>query len=265
MRLRRMSDHVRSQNWFAVALDFIIVVLGVLLALWATQWVSDRQAHRSAEIAAEAMDADLMLMAHGTMRRFSTQPCVVQAINRMDEAISVEDGAPFTPPSPAKVNINSDGVFQTYYPGGLWNYSTQSYDRAVATGALDHMDADRAANYAGAYQWVLALAEANDNEEVLISRLSMVELIEQMDAPTRLAIRRDLAELDGWNQGVLNAGRFLFDTMDRLGIEPTEEDRADWQAYNEAARRVRGDCVIDLPLDFTGAATGNSWSNEIDE
>jgi len=29
MLLRRMMQHVRTQNWFAVFLDFVIVVVGV--------------------------------------------------------------------------------------------------------------------------------------------------------------------------------------------------------------------------------------------
>ncbi len=263
MILSRVIQHFRTQNWFAIFLDFVIVVLGVLLALWASQWASNRDARRGAQIAAEAMDADLRTMALGTMRRFTTQPCVVQAFDRVIEAISVDDGAAFVLPPPAKVRTVSDGYFETYYPGGLWNYPTQSYDRAVATGAFDHMDARRASQYAAAYQWVRSLAEANDEEEVLIARLSMIEMIDHMDAPTRLAIRQNIAELDGWNQSVLNAGRFLFDTMNRLGIEPSEKDREDWKDYNQSARSVRGVCVIDLPLDFTGRAIGNSWSKEI--
>jgi hypothetical protein len=33
MILRSITRHVREQNWTAVALDFLIVVLGILLAL----------------------------------------------------------------------------------------------------------------------------------------------------------------------------------------------------------------------------------------
>lgn len=264
MLLRRMMDHVRTQNWLAVFLDFVIVVAGVLLALWTSQWASDRQAQRSAHIAAEAMDADLMLMAMGTMRRYTTHPCLVVAIERLDEAVSIEDGAPFDAP-PARLNKSQDSVFADYYPVGLWNYPTQAFDRAVAIGAFDHMDAERAADYATAYEWVRQLADANVEEEVLRARLSLVEMVDTMDTPTRLAIRQTLAELDGWNQGVLNSGRFLFDTMHRLGLEPTDDERATWRSYNEMARGVRGDCVIDLPLDFSGDAIGNRWSHEVDE
>ncbi len=37
MILRRLSKHVKDQNWFAVALDFVIVV-GVLIGLQVNSW-----------------------------------------------------------------------------------------------------------------------------------------------------------------------------------------------------------------------------------
>lgn len=265
MLLRRVVQHVKDQNWTAAALDFGIVVVGVLLALWASQWASDRDARRSARIATEAMDADLMLTAIGTMRRFTTQQCLVDAIKRTSAAASVPDGEPFVAPPPAKQSLVSDSVFPTYYPVALWNYPTQAFDRAVAIGAFDHMDARRAAEYATAYEWVRALGEANAAEEILESRLAIVAMIDRIEAPTRLAIRRDLAELDGWNRSVLNSGRSLFDALHRLGIEPTEKDRTNWSRYNELARAIRGDCVIDLPLDFSGRAVCKSWSHEVEQ
>lgn len=38
MILRRLSKHVKEQNWFAVGLDFLIVVIGVLLAIQISNW-----------------------------------------------------------------------------------------------------------------------------------------------------------------------------------------------------------------------------------
>lgn len=37
MILRRLTTHVKDQNWFAVALDFIIVVTGIWVALMVGQ------------------------------------------------------------------------------------------------------------------------------------------------------------------------------------------------------------------------------------
>ena len=45
MRPSRLSAHLRAHNWFAVAIDFVIVVLGVYVAVW----VGSRQAARDQE------------------------------------------------------------------------------------------------------------------------------------------------------------------------------------------------------------------------
>ena len=38
MILRRITQHVKEQNWFAVFLDFFIVVVGILIAFQITNW-----------------------------------------------------------------------------------------------------------------------------------------------------------------------------------------------------------------------------------
>lgn len=38
MLLRSLTKHVKGQNWFAVALDFFIVVVGILIAFQITNW-----------------------------------------------------------------------------------------------------------------------------------------------------------------------------------------------------------------------------------
>ena len=38
MILRRITEHVKDQNWFAVALDFFIVLAGILIAFQITNW-----------------------------------------------------------------------------------------------------------------------------------------------------------------------------------------------------------------------------------
>lgn len=38
MLLRRLTQHVKDQNWFAVALDFLIVIFGVFIGLQVSNW-----------------------------------------------------------------------------------------------------------------------------------------------------------------------------------------------------------------------------------
>ncbi|MEX0644256.1 MAG: DUF6090 family protein [Parvularculaceae bacterium] len=48
MILRRITEHVKAQNWFAVAIDFVIVVVGVFVGLQVSNWNAAR-ADRSRE------------------------------------------------------------------------------------------------------------------------------------------------------------------------------------------------------------------------
>lgn len=42
MILRRITEHVKGQNWFAVAIDFVIVVVGVFVGLQVNNWNAAR-------------------------------------------------------------------------------------------------------------------------------------------------------------------------------------------------------------------------------
>ena len=48
MILRRITKHVKDQNWFAVVLDFFIVVAGVFIGLQVSNW-NDARAIRISE------------------------------------------------------------------------------------------------------------------------------------------------------------------------------------------------------------------------
>jgi hypothetical protein len=41
--LRRVMEHVKAQNWIAVAIDFVIVVVGVFIGIQVANWNDDRQ------------------------------------------------------------------------------------------------------------------------------------------------------------------------------------------------------------------------------
>ena len=43
MILRRVSEHIRKQNWFAVGLELTVVVVGIYIGLQADAWMSAKQ------------------------------------------------------------------------------------------------------------------------------------------------------------------------------------------------------------------------------
>lgn len=49
MILRRFTQHLKDQNWFAVGLDVIVVIVGIFLGMQVTEW-NDKQKLRSEEV-----------------------------------------------------------------------------------------------------------------------------------------------------------------------------------------------------------------------
>lgn len=60
MILRRLTKHINDQNWFAVALDFFIVVIGVFIGIQVSNWNSSLQDRRDGRIYLQRIHADLM-------------------------------------------------------------------------------------------------------------------------------------------------------------------------------------------------------------
>lgn len=58
MILRRITKHVKDQNWFAVGLDFFIVVVGILIAFQITNWSESRSDRDAERVILERLEAE---------------------------------------------------------------------------------------------------------------------------------------------------------------------------------------------------------------
>ena len=59
MRLRRVTEHVKAQNWFAVWLDFVIVVVGVFIGIQVANWNAARVDRIEYEAALRRLGAEI--------------------------------------------------------------------------------------------------------------------------------------------------------------------------------------------------------------
>lgn len=59
MILRRVTHHVKGENWFAVGLDFVIVVVGVFIGIQVANWNDERLENVRKVQIVEALIADL--------------------------------------------------------------------------------------------------------------------------------------------------------------------------------------------------------------
>ncbi len=65
MILRRITEHVKTQNWFAVGIDFLIVVIGVFIGIQVSNWNENRALDRQSDLFSERLIADLREEAWG--------------------------------------------------------------------------------------------------------------------------------------------------------------------------------------------------------
>ena len=56
---RRIYEHVKNHNWFAVAIDFVIVVVGVFIGMQVSNWNSERREKQAARTYIERMREDI--------------------------------------------------------------------------------------------------------------------------------------------------------------------------------------------------------------
>ena len=59
MLLRRFIDHVRKQEWTAIAIDFVIVVVGVFIGIQVANWNEARVDHARATSYLQRIQNDL--------------------------------------------------------------------------------------------------------------------------------------------------------------------------------------------------------------
>ena len=59
MLLRRISKHVKDQNWFAVFIDFAIVVIGVFIGLQVANWNDTQSTKAELRASLERLDKEI--------------------------------------------------------------------------------------------------------------------------------------------------------------------------------------------------------------
>ena len=63
MILRRITEHVTTQDWFAVSIDFVIVVVGVFIGIQVSNWNGLRVDRQRADIYMERIHSDFQLIS----------------------------------------------------------------------------------------------------------------------------------------------------------------------------------------------------------
>jgi hypothetical protein len=87
MILRSITKHVREQNWFAVGLDFLIVVVGVFIGIQVANWNAERADRVEAGNVLERLEQEFRMHLERTERSLAMHEASLAAAARLIHGI----------------------------------------------------------------------------------------------------------------------------------------------------------------------------------
>ena len=115
MILRRLSESIRRQDWFAVLIEFLVVVAGIFAGLQANDWAQERQDRKQEGAALER----LFLEAEDAYQLLDGYVQHTLRLNQMRRnAIQFVDSDAPLPENdlPLKIGINTLAIFPPIFP-----------------------------------------------------------------------------------------------------------------------------------------------------
>ncbi|MDZ7629070.1 MAG: hypothetical protein U5J99_11790 [Parvularculaceae bacterium] len=127
MILRRVIDHVRAQNWLAVAIDFVIVILGVFLGIQLGNWNAAQADARLGLDYVERLTRDLRLDEISVRSEAAYYAAVLESVQRTDALLGAADA------DPRALVVNAYRASEISYGAPV----RATWDEIVAAGHLD--------------------------------------------------------------------------------------------------------------------------------
>lgn len=127
MILRKLTEHVKAQNWFAVAIDFVIVVAGVFVGIQVSNWNAARLAERESRAVTEQLIENLRDEAWGFQYLLEYSDDVLKSAER---ALATLEG---------RVARNDEALLIAAYRATQYREPRRrrsTYDELISTGEI---------------------------------------------------------------------------------------------------------------------------------
>ena len=243
--LRKLNPD-QQRNILHWAMEFVVVVAGVLLALWLQEWGERRRALQDMAAAEDAIHGELGESLKNLVWREAISQCHIDRAERL-KTMLVAGGSRWPGLTENALTQNSisqatgvQTVVQGVYQRPYEPFPTAAWNSALTTGALAPMDRHRFAKLTALYAQVQFLNENLARENEAATTLSALALPQGITPDARTRMLGALYELDTSRFMFMYPGASSFaESMRQLGWDDrAEADR--WIAEDEAADRKRG-------------------------
>lgn len=183
MILRSVTKHIRDQNWFAVFLDFFIVVIGVFIGIQVSNWNEQIAGEKQAQVILGRLYGDLkndqavltsMLDYQAVVKTYA-----IRAVNGMNGDLSVND---------EQFVIAAYQASQINIP---WSYRS-TYNEVLSTGQINLIKSNELKSH------VLGYYSDDWAKQAYIIKIAPYREFIRGHLPFQIqdAIRRDCGDID---------------------------------------------------------------------
>ena len=256
MILRRAIEHVRTQNWTAIALDFVIVVVGIWVALMVGEWSQGRQERLDLARAERDINNEISEAYYYAYERRAIAPCRKVRYAELAALLLTPD-----PNWPGSLGPYGDGILTKHrvLPPALRSsvrpWESLAWDTELGKGTLDIMDPEKRRLLRGYFDSVKDAARLQEEIYKIESRLQVLSHPLEMTMGDRLRYYDVLAEADAQSALLELTAEQIMDQLEQggllvLGGEQRLALQESLKERSASVNEIYGDCVepVELPL-----------------
>ena len=257
MLLRSITKHVREQNWFAVALDFFIVVIGVGVAMYGQQWLGDRQQRADMATAEIALQTDLINNYAIAKERLAVAGCRIDAYQALAAQL-LEPGEKWTGMPRPRSDTNSD--FQNTLPAVFRSpsrgWGSRVWKAELARGTFSQMANQRRETLDRIFETTDYAEDLQDDIFALQGRMKTLAVATTVSQSDRLRYYDVLGEMDDKSDILELVASQIIQYIEELGIDRRPEavmgvvgNTQDFLIqFNERGQLIYGGCFVPMDL-----------------
>ncbi len=136
MILRRFAEALKQQNWAAIVIEFVLVVLGVFLGIQMANWNQAQADARLGRDYVKRLTRDLNEDLAGARAQSAYYAAVLESVRKTDDLLGEQD------PDPRELVINAYRATEITYTAPV----RATWDQIVSSGHLGLLPGDTAAS-----------------------------------------------------------------------------------------------------------------------
>ncbi len=156
MLFRRVAQHVKAQNWTAVAIDFVIVVIGVFIGIQVANWNDARSENERIAAQLESFRTELILARDDFATSQAYYADRVEGVSILRHRLEQGGDFPSDEFNPLVVSAIRGGSLNMAFPG---------YEELTTTGAISKVSNERLRGLL--HDWDTQLTLINNTDVVL--------------------------------------------------------------------------------------------------